>query len=461
LTRQLDALRGPHKKKLFEAQLALIPQQLRDDLTSALQTEVAKRNAVQTYLVQKFGDIVTVTSQEIDASLTEGERSTCARLAQQIDTLKAWHRDSGRIRAAWEEGPPVPFHLLLRGDSKTPGPIVKPGLLTVLTPSGHNETPAGDPKSPSSGRRLALARWLTSRDHPLTARVMVNRIWQEHFGKGIVSTPENFGRMGSAPSHPELLDWLAVDFMDHGWKIKRLHKLIMTSTAYRQSSSVVGEDRRELAAEKADPANTLLWHMNLRRLEAEDIRDSVLDIAGKLDLTMGGPPVPIDIGADGLTTVAQKPPAEGPFEKIKGSYIPLRRSVYLFARRNYPVTFLEVFDFPIMAVNCTRRSLSATPLQSLALLNSEFMMEQANQFAARVTQVTDDGASTEKKVDTAFLLALSRRPTASELRLAEDHLEKIATRFKEVGTPERIARERALSSLCQMLMATNEFLYIE
>jgi hypothetical protein len=420
-----------------------------------------QRTPVQVYLIAKFGETVKVTPQEIDASLSEGERSTCRRLQKQVEGMEAWRRSYGKVAAAWEQGSPTPLHLLYRGDVKTPGPIVSPGFLTVLCPAGHNDTPPPDPKAPSSGRRLALAHWLTSRDHPLTARVMVNRIWQDHFGRGIVPSEDNFGRMGTPPSHPELLDWLAVDFMENGWKIKRLHKMIMTSTAYRQSSSPLGADGRELLGVKIDPANSMLWRMNLHRLEAEVVRDSVLQNAGDLDLAMGGPPLPLDIGFDALTTVAAKPPAEGPFEKTEGAYNPSRRSLYVFARRNYPLTFLEVFDFPIMSVNCTRRNPSATPLQSLALLNSEFLMEQAAAFAARVNKMAGVDVPAQKKIEAAFLIALSRKPSASEMSLAETHLQKITERFAGVQIAKKEADEKALASLCQMLMSTNEYLYIE
>ena len=262
------------------------------------------------------------------------------------------------------------------------------------------------------------------------------------------ATPENFGRLGSPPTHPELLDWLAVDFMAHGWRIKRLHKLIMTSTVYRQSSRRSPEDQSS-AAESIDPANDLLWRMNLRRLEAEVIRDAVLDISGKLDGAMGGPPLPLDSTPEGLVTVSRKAPS------------PYRRSLYLLARRNYPVTFLDVFDFPIMSVNCPRRNNSATPLQSLTLLNDEFVMNQSEEFAARVCKLVGEAAPPKKKIEQAFLLALSREPSAEEVRLCLEHLEKQSRIYEDVKAPPGQAAQRALASLCQMLLATNEFLYID
>src|SRR5262249_11283590 len=241
------------------------------------------------------------------------------------------------------------------------------------------ERPA-ETKGDSSGRRLALAKWLTSRDHPLTARVMVNRIWQHHFGKGIVATPENFGHSGTPPTHPELLDWLAVDFTQHGWRIKRLHKVLMTSTAYRQSAF---SDASKKRGSELDPENDLLWRMNLRRLDAEPLRDAVLAVSGKLDRTMGGAPIPAEPDADGLVTVIDKGPT--PTSKWRRSlYIRSIRGSHA-SGRGFALSFFEMFDYPEIAINCTRRQNSTTPLQSLALVNSKFMLEQARYFAERVS----------------------------------------------------------------------------
>ena len=269
------------------------------------------------------------------------------------------------------------MRLLQRGSVESPGPKVQPGVLTVLSAPGKSDiVRPPDTQGESSGYRLAFARWLTSQDHPLTARVMVNRVWQHHFGRGIVETPDNFGRLGAPPTHPELLDWLALDFMQHGWTLKRLHRLIMTSSVYRQSSRQPAEDHSSLA-KRLDPENHLLWRMNLLRLEAEVIRDSVLAASGKLDLTPGGPPILLASTPEGLQAVSSK-------DLPNAKY---RRSLYLLARRNYPLEFLQVFDFPVIQVNCNRRINSATPLQSLTMLNDEFIVENARNLADRVMAV--------------------------------------------------------------------------
>jgi hypothetical protein len=272
-----------------------------------------------------------------------------------------------------------------------------------------------------------------------------------HFGKGLVETPGNFGRQGAQPSHPELLDWLAVDFIENGWKIKRLHKMIMMSTAYRQAS-VSAHGGASTAAEKVDPSNRLLWKMNLRRLDAEIIRDSVLKVSGKLDTKLGGPPVWLDWNKDGLATASGHGPTE---ESI------WRRSLYLLVRRNYSLSFLDVFDFPIMSLNCTERSSSSTPLQSLALLNSEFLIERARDLAVRVKDLSAGRPDPAKQIETAYQLALARNPTAAEMDFLQTYLREQRQLYVNLNSSHEQASDEALASLCQMLMASNEFLYVD
>jgi hypothetical protein len=326
-----------------------------------------------------------------------------------------------------------------------------------LCPSGKATLVAShEATKESSGRRLALARWLTSRDHPLTARVMVNRVWQHHFGKGIVATPENFGHSGSPPSHPELLDWLAVDFMEHGWSVKRLHRLLMTSTAYRQSAHRPGKAELTRAGD-ADPENDLLGRMNLRRLEAETLRDAVLAVSGKLDRTMGGQPIRVESNADGLVMVTEK----GPTPTSKW-----RRSLYLRSLRGshptgvgFVLSMFEIFDFPEVVINCTRRSNSTTPLQSLALINSGFMLEQSRHFAQRVRGIAGTDAPA-KQVEAAFVLALGRMPSPRETSFCLEYLRTQQDLYQQTKMPAEQAARRALAGLCAMLLASNEFLYI-
>jgi hypothetical protein len=268
---------------------------------------------------------------------------------------------------------------------------------------------------------------------------MVNRIWQHHFGRGIVATPDNFGHMGSPPTHPELLDWLAMDFMENGWSVKRLHRQIMLSATYRQSS------RQTAAGNAVDPDNTLLWRMNLQRLESEAIRDAMLAVSGKLDLTMGGPAVLLKPRPDGLQEISEEEAAS------KGRW---RRSLYLEARRGYPLSFLEVFDSPLMQSSCNRRLNSATPLQSLTLLNDDFMISASRALAERVA--TAEPAS---QIELAYVLALSRKPSEKELKSSERHIREQTQAFQEANMSPDQAASKALTSLCQILLSTNEFLY--
>src|SRR5262249_50181187 len=195
------------------------------------------------------------------AASAEAERSEVSRLGSEFGALLGQKQSFAKLQGLCDVGKPPALRQLLRGDARTPGKVVEPGFVTVLCPPGRSSAVRPpDTRGPSSGRRLALAHWLTSRDHPLTARVLVNRVWEHHFGKGIIATPENFGHTGTPPTHRELLDWLAVDFMDHGWSVKRLHRLLMTSTAYRQSA----RRRPSTGRETADPDNDLLWRMTLR-----------------------------------------------------------------------------------------------------------------------------------------------------------------------------------------------------
>jgi hypothetical protein len=442
LSRDLVDVRQAVQHRLFETRLAAQPEVLRADLRAALATEPAKRTEVQKYLADKLEPLVKVTPDMVEKALTDAERAKLAAIAKEIGTLNGQKRSYNKIQAAWEPGKAPATYLLRRGNHLTPGQEVQPGFFTVLTDSKSEVTIAAPkPEEKSSGRRTAWAKWLTRPDHPLTARVFVNRVWQRYFGEGIVATSDNFGHLGSRPTHPELLDWLATEFVRSGWKMKALHRLIVTSSVYRQAS-VIPEPEAQARA-KIDPGNQLLWRMKLRRLESEVIRDAVLAASGKLDRTQGGSPIPLEPRDDGQVIVQTKglPPSAA-----------WRRSIYLFARRNYNMTLLGVFDQPVMATNCTRRIQSAVPLQSLTLLNDAFMLEQADYFAARVAAVA--GESREKRIETAFRLALARRPTAKELAAAVSLLDKLAPRYGQDG------EMRALARLCHMLMCTNEFLYV-
>ncbi len=453
---KLERLRRPYKERLLEVKLEKLPAEIRAEAKEALATPEDKRDAVQKFLVMKFQKRLEVKPEEVTGALSPEDKAIATKLEERIQLLESYRRRTEKIQALWDVGPAPKMRLLQRGEVEAPGPPVQPGFLTILSPPGKSDlVKPPNLKGESSGYRLALARWLTSRDHPLTARVIVNRVWQQHFGRGIVETPDNFGRNGSPPTHPELLDWLAVDFMEHGWSLKRLHKLIMTSTVYRQASRQPAGGEQS-AALSVDPENKLLWRMNLRRLEAEAIRDAVLAASGKLDRTMGGAPIFAAAIADGLSKL------EDAFKKS----LPIptggewRRSLYLFARRNYPHTFLEVFDSPIMQTNCTRRVNSVSPLQSLTLLNDDFMVESAGYLADQVSGVAREGKAAQL-IEAAYLLTLSRPPTVAEKELAKALLQDQEELHRRANMAPDKAAKAALANLCHMLLASNEFLYIE
>jgi hypothetical protein len=325
---------------------------------------------------------------------------------------------------------------------------VTPGFPEVLcAPGSADAVRPKETQGKTSGYRLAFADWLGSTQNPLTARVIVNRIWQGHFGTGIVATADNFGKMGSPPVNPELLDWLSVDFMDHGWSAKRLHRSIMLSSVYRQSARQ-GAELWVAKAKVIDPENRLLWRMNLRRLDAEILRDSVIAAAGKLDPSMGGPPIPLETRPDGLQVVSDK----------VGQW---RRSIYLTARRNYPMNFLGVFDYPMMDTNCTRRVPSATPLQSLTMMNDQFILNSAGYLAARAGEMAQHDPSAARKIEAAYLLTFSRKPTATEIQLGEEYLRRQQEIYLNANEPLEKAASKSFASLAQMLLGSNEFLYVD
>ncbi|MDX1983052.1 MAG: DUF1553 domain-containing protein, partial [Bryobacteraceae bacterium] len=416
--KQMAAVRKPYESRLLDEKLKALPEAIRQDTKAAIETPADKRDEVQKYLFNKFNAELKIPPKDLEAALSPGDAESIAYMENEVAKFEAKKVKLEKVQALWDVGAPPAIRLLQRGSPDAPGPRVTPGFLEILSSQGR--TDAAKPAAAhgeTSGMRLAFAQWLTSADHPLTARVIVNRIWQGHFGTGIVATPDNFGTTGAPPTHQELLDYLAVDFMKNGWSAKRLHKLIMTSTAYRQSA-------QRGRAEAIDPDNALLSRMNLRRLDAESLRDSVMAASGKLNPTAGGPPVPLEMRPDGLQVVSSKEPESAQW----------RRSIYLTSRRTYPVSFLGVFDYPIIDTNCARRVPSATPLQSLTMMNDGFVWQAAEALAARANG----------DVDMAYLLTLSRKPADEERRLAAEYLQ--SNPFK---------------TFAQALLSSNEFLYID
>jgi hypothetical protein len=334
------------------------------------------------------------------------------------------------------KGQAPPTFFLRRGELAARGPAVGPAIPAVLATGRLSERALSVvPSATSSGRRRSLAEWLTRPDHPMTARVMVNRLWQYHFGRGLVGTSSDFGKMGDEPSHPELLDWLATELIARGWSLKAMHRLIVTSAAYRQASPP-----RPPAACEADPENRWLSGQNRRRLDGEAIRDALLAASGRLNPSLGGPGV--------------FPPLPPELTKLssKGAIWPVsprmadrdRRSLYVFVRRNLRYPFFEAFDRPDTNASCPKRPVTTIAPQALSLLNSPLSSEAAEALAARVER--EAAHDLDAKVERAYLLTLGRRPDDQEKALARGFLS---------------ARGSSFADFCLALINLNEFVYVD
>jgi len=336
---------------------------------------------------------------------------------------------------------PPPTFILLRGNPHVKGDQVQPGFPQVLgAPDPSLVQPATNAKT--SGRRTVLANWIASPDNPLTARVMVNRIWQYHFGRGLVRSPNNFGLQGDAPTHRELLDWLASEFIAQGWSMKSIHRLIMTSQAYQMSS------RGRAQALKADPANDLFWRFDMRRLTAEEIRDSILAINGSLNLKMFGPSIYVEIPKEVLA--GQSRPGQNwgksPLEEQA------RRSIYIHVKRSLLTPILESFDLAETDRSTPVRFSTVQPTQALGLLNSEFLNRQAEIFAARLRK--EAGDDLQKQIRLGLYLVTSREPTGAEIKRGVRLIESLKAE-------EQAAPEVALKYFCLMALNLNEMVYLD
>ena len=438
LNEGLRSMSVPFREQLREERLQAVPEKDRAAFRKAVSTPKEKRSAEQARLLKQHpnleisDDDLARRFPEYAAVREQVQRAIAARQREKPPPL-----DRLSVLVDVQANAPV-HHILVRGQHNSPGPEVQPGVPAALTLPGNAFSLAAQSLGKnSSGRRSAFARWVTSAENPLFARVLVNRVWQHHFGTGLVTTPDNFGRSGAPPSHPELLDYLATEFIRQGWSIKALHRLIVKSAVYRQASAPV---EKGLAV---DPDNRLLWHYPLRRLDAESLRDAMLAVTGELDLRMAGPYVPTVRRADGNVEVdEQRADAR-------------RRSVYLQQRRTQVATLLELFDAPAMASTCAARANSTVPLQSLALLNSAFIRNRARAFAQRLER--EAGTDTDRRLSLAFRLAAGREPLSEEREAAHRFREKQQAAY--AGTKD--ASLRVWTDLCQMILASNAFLYIE
>ena len=364
-------------------------------------------------------------------------------------------------------------YVFRRGDPHNVGVRVEPrppGVILASLPEGAFKADAIVPLETKSGRRKALAEWLTRPDHPLTARVIVNRLWQHHFGRGIVATPSDFGVRGEAPSHPELLDWLASELVASGWQMKPVHRIMVPSATYRQASSVPSSEI--VAKQRAgDPDNTLLWRMNRRRMEAESLRDAMLNASGELNLKAGGPGVLVPIEKEIEDLIFTEAEVVDIWPETPDLSEHNRRSLYVFRKRNVRYPMFDAFDAPDTQTACPERSVSTHALQALVMLNSDFAAARAKSFAGRLFR--EEKNDPTRRIELAYKIALARDPKPSEVEQAKRFLETQIPLLRErVKTGETLARptftteasEAAESAawvdFALAMLNRNEFLYV-
>lgn len=439
-------------KAEFDKSLAKVPAELHAPVRQAFETPLAKRTAEQKKLLSDF------PNSNVNINLIiQRDKKYSAELkvfTEEAAALRGQKPMPFSIRALTEVPGTIPTTFRFeRGDVDQPKEAVTPGHLAILDPHRLPAIPPRDPALPTSGRRLAFAKGLTAPENPLTARVLVNRFWMHHFGKGLVGSTGDFGHLGERPSHPELLDWLASEFMASGWKLKAFHKLVMTSTAYRQSS------QRSAEQQKLDPDNRLVGRMPIRRLEAEIVRDAFLAVSGKLNAKAFGPPVPITpdefgqivLGVDTRDTAGRfvgKAPPLGDEE--------FRRSVYVQIRRSIPLTALETFDAAMPTPNCESRNSSTVATQALLLMNSKMIHDYASYFAQRLQK---EATGLEKQVQRGWLLAYGQEPSLSDVENALRFIDAQTEHYRNQKVAE--PAEKALANFCQALLSSNMFLYVD
>ena len=371
------------------------------------------------------------------------------QLAAESSRMKAQLKTTGVALAAREGGVPGTEHagfrdakVHIRGEYRRLGQAVKRGAPEILAGPEPIEITSG------SGR-AELARWISRDDHPLTPRVMANRIWLHHFGEGIVRTPNNFGFKSDPPSHPELLDWLASEAVRGGWKLKRLHKLIMMSSTYRQSSTHPSHD--EYAGR--DYANRLIWRFNRRRLDAEALRDAILTASGRLNKKMGGPSFFPRMSPEALEGLSRKATAWGSSPPEERS----RRSIYMMSKRSRLLPLMTTFDFCDTTLSCGQRDVSLVPTQALALLNNHFVHEQSRAMAERLQAAAKDDL--DAQLSTGWHHAFGRAATPEQLSKSREFVHRQTALFKE--RKDKTPELTALANYCQALMSANKFGYVD
>jgi hypothetical protein len=454
LRQRMAQLEEPYRQQFHDKRKARFTKELQ----ALLDIPADQRTPMQRQLVVMVEKQVVSTSDEVVKSMKPEIKKEWQDLSKQLAEFAALKPPAPPTAMTLTDVGPeaAPTHMLRKGDWRRKGHEVTPGSLSAIDLRA-SEIPEPKSGAKTTGRRAALADWMTRSENPLTARVMVNRLWQHHFGRGIVATPSDFGVQGDPPTHPELLDWLAREFSTGGWSIKALQRLIVTSATYRQASRGLPE------TVKADPDNKLLGRMNRRRLEGEELRDAMLRVSGKLSLKQGGPSVypelPAEVGNVGRWPVSPEPERD-------------RRSVYVFVKRNLRFPMFGIHDAPDGNETCPRRNVTITAPQALMMLNDKWSLEQAQWLAGRV--LLEAGTKPQAVIARAYELALGRAPDAEEQRLTAAFLEKekdaLAARLQSKtpppvprGAPDEIdpAYAAAVVDLCHSLLNVNEFLCLD
>jgi hypothetical protein len=450
---EMDKIVEPALAKLFKENFDKFPPEIQD----SVRTPPDQRTPIQWQMYYKSKPQLDHSPEDVAKKLKGAERKRWAELNAELAKFNDIKPPESPVAQAMiDNGKDAPkTHVLAVGVYDALKEEVQPGFLSILDPSDAKIAP---PKGfSSSGRRSALANWLADPQNPLYTRVMANRIWHYHFGQGIVGSPSDFGVMGERPANKDLLEYLTASFVENGWSIKKMHRLIMLSNTYQQSSQFNEE------AAKVDPEDKLVWRYNRHRLEGEVIRDAMLQASGRLNLKMGGRGVfpPLPEGVD----------PRGGWSRNEDAAETQRRSVYTFVRRNTRYPMFEVFDMPDTHESCPRRSTTTTAPQALELLNSDLVLDWSRSLAGKV--LNDGGLTPEAQVDRAYRLAFSRTPSESERKTALEFLSRQSTILADRmasdnrtplpdNLPEGVEKVRAaaLVDLCHALLNSNEFVYL-
>jgi len=452
---QLTDLDAPYHKKIRETRFAGLEAIYRD----ALKVPADKRTPQQKKQAAHAEVLLEITWDEVIDALSPADQARRIDLRHQLHALEA--AKPLPLALAWtvkDDGKPAIAPVLRRGDPKHPGAPVSAAFPRVLV--SPDAAPAALLRN-----RLDLAKWLTGPDHPLTARVIVNRLWQHHFGRGLLENPNDFGLRGGKPSHPELLDYLATELVRNGWSLKHIHRLMVLSSVYRQDSRPSSAKARQ-----TDPDNRLLSHANRRRLTAETLRDGMLAVAGTLNRKVGGPWVRVPLEPEVYALIFTEHEPDGLWPVTVDVREHTRRSLYLFAKRNVRQPLLEAFDQPDAITSCPVRPVSTFAPQALILLNGPLAQQQSQAFAVRLVREARDRKT---RIDLAHRLALARPPRPEEMQLSQEFLEEQTALLRDrlrsrlrvhvpAQMPEDIdpAEAAALVDFCLALFNRNEFLYV-